>query len=151
MSSVDGLVVETFAVRIESPSNASSPKNAPTPRRTGVGSTSTSTSPAAMKYMQSPTLPRRMTAIRSGTSTRRSMWVISVIEVGSSVWKNGTLLTKSQVSMKLRRRLSAAKPVARMPVHNPKVAMPQIITTDAEQMARSRYAEPRRRNRSWSA
>ena len=28
----------------------------------------------------------------------------------------------------MRRRLSAAKPVARMPVHNPKVAMPQIIT-----------------------
>ena len=56
------------------------------------------------------------------------MWVISAIADGSSVWKNGTLLTRSQVWMKLRRRLSAAKPVAKIPVHKPKVAIPQIMT-----------------------
>ena len=38
MSRVDGSVVDTLAVRIESPRNASSPKNAPTPNRTGTGS-----------------------------------------------------------------------------------------------------------------
>ena len=37
MKSVDGMVVVTLAVRIESPSKASSPKKAPAPRRTGVG------------------------------------------------------------------------------------------------------------------
>jgi hypothetical protein len=37
-----------------------------------------------MKYMQSPTLPRRMIAVRSGTSNSRSMWVMSVIAAGSS-------------------------------------------------------------------
>ena len=57
------------------------------------------------------------------------MWVISVIADGSSDWKNGTLLTRSQVWMKLRRRVSAAKPVARMPVDKPKLTMPQIMTT----------------------
>ena len=90
---------------------------------------STCTSPSAMKYMQSPTLPRRTTAVRSGISTRRSIWVTSVIALGSSVWKNGTLLTMSQVWMKLLRRLSAAKPLARMPVHNPKVAIPHTMTS----------------------
>jgi len=39
----------------------------------GAGLISTCTSPAAMKYMQSPTLPRRIMVIRSGTSRRRSM------------------------------------------------------------------------------
>src|SRR5580700_1365792 len=82
-----------------------------------------------MKYMQSPTLPRRMMAVRSGTSRRRSMWVISVIDDGSSDWKNGTLLTRSQVWMKLRRRVSAAKPVARMPVDRPKLTMPKTMAT----------------------
>ncbi len=84
-----------------------------------------------MKYMQSPVCPLRMIMVRAGRSMVRSMCVTSAIAAGPSAAKNGTLLTDSQVLRKLSRRVSAAKPVARIPVQSPNTPRPQIITTAA--------------------
>ena len=84
-----------------------------------------------MKYMQSPVWPLRMIMVRGGRSMVRSMWVTSAIAAGPSAAKNGTLLTDSQVFRKLSRRVSAAKPVARIPVQSPNTPRPQIITMAA--------------------
>ena len=69
--------------------------------------------------------------VRGGRSMVRSMWVTSAMAEGPSAAKNGTLLTESQVLRKLSRRVSAAKPVARMPVQSPNTPRPQIITSAA--------------------
>ena len=69
--------------------------------------------------------------VRAGRSMVRSMCVTSAIAAGPSAAKNGTLLTDSQVLRKLSRRVSAAKPVARIPAHSPNTPMPQIITNAA--------------------
>ena len=81
--------------------------------------------------MQSPAWPLRMIMVRAGKSMMRSMCVTSAIAEGPSAAKNGTLVTDSQVFRKLSRRVSAAKPVARIPVHNPNTPSPQIITKAA--------------------
>src|SRR5882724_3304110 len=54
-NSLDTCVVVMLAERRLLPSNAISPKNAPSPSVTFLPGRSTSTSPSAMKYMQSPT------------------------------------------------------------------------------------------------
>ncbi len=84
-----------------------------------------------MKYMQSPGLPLRMIMVRDGRSMVRSMCVTSAIAEGPRAAKNGTLLTDSQVLRKLSRRVSAAKPVARIPVQSPNTPRPQIMTSAA--------------------
>jgi hypothetical protein len=61
----------------------------------------------------------------------RGIAFTSAIADGPRVAKNGTLLTDSQVLRKLSRRVSAANPVARIPVHSPNTPRPQIITTAA--------------------
>src|SRR6266446_1973362 len=129
--SFDTRVVVILAERKLLPSSAISPKNAPSPSLTFLPGKSTSTSPSAMKYMQSPVLPLRMIMVRAGRSMVRSIWVTSAIAAGPSAAKNGTLLTDSQVFRKLSRRVSAAKPVARIPVHSPNTPRPQIITSAA--------------------
>src|SRR5712672_2379544 len=129
--SFDTRVVAILAERKLLPSSAISPKNAPSPSATFLPGKSTSTSPAAMKYMQSPVCPLRMIMVRAGRSMVRSMCVTSAIAAGPSAAKNGTLLTDSQVFRKLSRRVSAAKPVARIPVQSPNTPRPQIITTAA--------------------
>ncbi len=83
----------TLAPRMLLPSSAISPKNEPSPSATFLPGKSTSTSPAAMKYMQSPFWPLRMIMVRAGRSMVRSMWVTSAIAAGPSGAKNGTLLT----------------------------------------------------------
>src|SRR6202011_1563369 len=130
-SSFDTRVVVMLAERRLLPSSAISPKNAPSPSFTVLPGRSTSTSPAAMKYMQSPAWPLRMIMVRAGRSMVRSMWVTSAIAAGPSVAKNGTLLTDPQVFRKLSRRVSAAKPVARIPVQSPNTPRPEIITSAA--------------------
>src|SRR6202035_4454753 len=130
-NSLDTCVVVILAERRLLPSSAISPKNAPSPSVTFLPGRSTSTSPAAIKYMQSPAWPLRMIMVRAGRSMVRSICVTSAIAAGPSAAKNGTLLTDSQVLRKLSRRGSAANPVARMPVHSPNTPSPQIITTAA--------------------
>src|SRR5581483_8069729 len=131
--SLDSRVVVMLAERKVLPSSAISPKNAPSPSRTFLPrGRSTSTSPVAMKYMQSPCWPLRMIVTRGGRSMVRSMLVTSAIADGPSVAKNGTLLTDSQVLRKLSRRVSAANPVARIPVHRPNTPSPEIITSAAK-------------------
>ena len=76
--------------------------------------------------------------VRAGRSMVRSMCVTSAIAAGPSAAKNGTLLTDSQVFRKLSRRVSAAKPVARIPVHSPNTPSPQIITNAGDQPAERR-------------
>src|SRR3954469_16576276 len=120
-----------LADRWRLPSSAISPKNAPSPSLTFLPGNSTSTSPEAMKYMQSPGWPLRMIVVRGGRSMVRSTWVTSAIAAGPSEAKNGTLLTESQVFRKLSRRVSVAKPVARMQVPGPNTAGPLIITIAA--------------------
>src|SRR5229473_800827 len=129
--SLDTRLVVILAERRLLPSRAISPKNAPSPSVTFLPGKSTSTSPAAMKYMQSPVWPLRMIMVRAGRSMVRSMCVTSAIAAGPSAAKNGTLLTDSQVFRKLSRRVSAAKPVARIPVQSPNTPSPQIITNAA--------------------
>src|SRR5947209_8501497 len=131
----DTRVVVMLAERRLLPSSAISPKNAPSPSVTFLPGKSTSTSPAAMKYMQSPCWPLRMIVVRAGRSMVRSICVTSAIAAGPSAAKNGTLLTDSQVFRKLSRRVSAAKPVARIPVHSPNTPRPQIITKAATRRA----------------
>ena len=130
-NSFDTRVVVILAERKLLPSSAISPKNAPSPSLTFLPGRSTSTSPAAMKYMQSPAWPLRMIMVRAGRSMVRSICVTSAIAAGPSAAKNGTLLTDSQVLRKLSRRVSAAKPVARIPVQRPNTPRPQIITKAA--------------------
>src|SRR5436309_1002268 len=72
-----------------------------------------------------------MIMVRGGRSMVRSMWVTSAIAEGPRAAKNGTLVTESQVLRKLSRRVSVAKPVARIPVHSPNTPRPQIITSAA--------------------
>src|SRR5205809_235161 len=72
-----------------------------------------------------------MIMVRAGRSMVRSMWVTSAIAAGPRAAKNGTLLTDSQVFRKLSRRVSAANPVARIPVQSPNTPRPQIITKAA--------------------
>ena len=66
--------------------------------------------------------------MRAGKSMMRSMCVTSAIAEGPSAAKNGTFVTDSHVFRKLSRRVSAAKPVARIPVQSPNTPSPQIIT-----------------------
>src|ERR1700693_1833189 len=72
-----------------------------------------------------------MIGVRAGRSIVRSMPVTSAIAAGPRAAKNGTLLTDSQVLRKLSRRVSAAKPVARIPAQSPNTPRPQIMTTAA--------------------
>src|SRR5204862_6380217 len=72
---------------------------------------------------------------RGGRSIVRSICVTSAIAAGPSAAKNGTLVTDSQVLRKLSRRVSAAKPVARIPVQSPNTPRPQIITNAATSRA----------------
>src|SRR3954470_5520779 len=69
--------------------------------------------------------------VRGGRSMVRSTWVTSAIAAGPSEAKNGTLLTESHVLRKLSRRVSVAKPVARIPVQSPNTPRPHIITIAA--------------------
>src|SRR5260221_13297181 len=126
--SFDIRVVVIFAERKLLPSSAISPKNAPSPSLNFLPGKSTSTSPAAMKYMQSPAWPLRMIMVRGGRSMVRSMWVTSAIAEGPSAAKKGTLVTDSQVFRKLSRRVSAANPLARKTVQGPKKPRPPNIT-----------------------
>src|ERR1700743_2909034 len=123
-SSFDSRVVGTLAPRRLLPSSAISPKNAPSASCTFLPGRSTSTSPLATKYMQSPCWPLRMIMARGGRSMVRSMCVTSAIADGPRLAKNGTLLTDSQVLRKLSRRVSAANPVARIPAHSPTTHSP---------------------------
>src|SRR3954452_25598238 len=120
-----------LADRRRLPSSTISPKKAPSPSLTFLPGRSTSTSPEAIKYMQSPGCPLRTIIVREGRSMVRSMWVTSAMAAGPSEAKNGTRLTSSQVFKKLSRRVSAAKPVARIPVQSPNTPRPQIITSAA--------------------
>src|ERR1700722_18243695 len=129
--SCDTRVVVMLAERRLLPSSAISPKKAPSPRATFLPGKSTSTSPLAMKYMQSPAWPLRMMVVRAGRSMVRNICVTSAIAAGPSEAKNGTLLTDSQVRKKLSRRVSAAKPVERIPVPRPNTPRPQIMTPAA--------------------
>ncbi len=81
--------------------------------------------------MQSPGRPRRTTVVRAASSTGRSMRVSAMMAGGSRLRRNGTRVTRSQLRMKSRRRCSAAKPLARMPVHMPNTPRPQIMTMPA--------------------
>src|ERR1700722_12576393 len=130
-SSFDTRVVVMLAERKLLPSSAISPKKAPSPSATFLPGKSTSTSPAAMKYMQSPALPLRIIMVRAGRSMVRSISVTSAIAAGPRAAKNGTLVTDSQVFRKLSRRGLAAEPVARIPVQRPNTPSPQIITKAA--------------------
>src|SRR5450756_801515 len=76
-NSRDTRVVVMLAERRLLPSSAISPKNAPSPSRTFLPGRSTSTSPEAMKYMQSPAWPLRMIVVRAGRSMVRSIWAVS--------------------------------------------------------------------------
>src|SRR5882757_6729435 len=127
-SSRDSRVVVILAERTLLPSSGISPKKAPSPSATFLPGRSTSTSPSAMKYMQSPCWPLRMIMVRAGRSMVRSICVTSAIAAGPSVAKNGTLLTVSQVFRKLSRRVSAANPVAKIPVQSPNTPRPEIMT-----------------------
>src|SRR6266481_1657724 len=128
-SSRDSRVVVILAERTLLPSSAISPKKAPSPSATFLPGRSTSTSPSAMKYMQSPCWPLRMIMVRAGRSMVRSICVTSAIAAGPSAAKNGTLLTDSQVFRKLSRRVSAANPVAKIPVQSPNTPRPEIMTS----------------------
>src|SRR6202022_3245840 len=119
-SSFDTRVVVILAERKLLPSSAISPKNAPSPSLTFLPGKSTSTSPSAMKYMQSPAWPLRMIMVRDGRSMVRSMCVTSAIAEGPRAAKNGTLLTDSQLLRKLSRRGSGAKPGGGERVPSPK-------------------------------
>ena len=70
-------------------------------------------------------------AIKHGNRREPAPGTYPAIAAGPRAAKNGTLLTDSQVLRKLSRRVSAANPVARIPVQSPNTPRPQIITTAA--------------------
>src|SRR5215831_14473044 len=68
LNRVQARVATTVAVRAAPVNKAISPKNSPASSRRGSGLSSISTSPAAMKYMQSPGSPRRTIVAPTGKS-----------------------------------------------------------------------------------
>ncbi len=69
-----------------------------------------------MKNIGSPCRPLRIITVRSATSIGRSMWAILNDCGRRERLEEGTCATNSQVLVKSRRRASAAKPFAIMPV-----------------------------------
>src|SRR5215831_4741623 len=70
LNRVQARVATTVAVRAAPVNKAISPKNSPVPSRRGSGLSSISTSPAAMKYLQSPGSPRRTIVAPTAKPTR---------------------------------------------------------------------------------
>ena len=130
-SSVQGRVVVIVAVRIGLPSRANSPKKAPSVDRICL----------PVEFDRDFTRRDEIHAVADLAAAhhhgaRRQLdGAQHVGDVGdrcrAELLKNGTLLTVSQVLMKLARRVSAAKPVARIPVHRPNTPSAEIITSDA--------------------
>ena len=107
----------TVAVRRVRRSNATSPKNWPTPSRISsfLPLISISTSPAAMKYIERAASPARITTSPASTTCARSSSMTSEISVASSSANSGTREIIPHVTMKSRRRICSAKAVAMMP------------------------------------